>query len=176
MEIRNVKIKVGATINLGNYEYYRADVELEAVLSQAEVDEGGLVDLMDTAQKELAVSLTGSAQATLKSIYQWDEPSENSDVNQKRAIHESDEYRWMVKLHPELAKDLLAEVVNEYFETKKAEAEAAEAGLTTEEVDAELNALMREADEYDEMSEEFIEFDEVEMEEIAIEPDEQTGD
>lgn len=123
MEIKEVTISFGCTINLGNYENMRQDVHVRAEITQEEIDDGGLDELATMARKELAYSLHDIAEAALRRCKRWDEPDEDgySRFNEERAERESNEFRWILKLHPDMAKDLLAEVVGDFFEAKRVE-------------------------------------------------------
>ncbi len=157
MEIREVTVSFGCTINLGNYENMRSDVQVRAEITQGEIDKGGLNELATTARKELAYSLHDMAEAQLKRISRWSEveAGEYSEYNERRAADGSDEFRWILKLHPDMAKDLLAEVVGDWMEAQKAELSAeADDGkyppLNQDEVDELLASETEDFDDDDE--------------------------
>lgn len=142
MEIKQVMVHIEATINLGNYENYKPAITVAAEMTQEEIDDGGILELADMGRKELAAALWDVAEAQLTQ-YRWDELSEESDYNQRRALDRCAEFRWMAKLNPSAAEQLLTEVVGEYCEKKRAE-EAAEAEARAA-ANAAINAAAEEA-------------------------------
>lgn len=116
--IKEVTVEFGATINLGNYENMRLGVQIKADMSEGDIDSGDLNALLEDARKELAFGLWDMADVKLRAVEKWEHEDE-SERNQGRAINFSNEYRWMVKLHPEMAADMLANVVSDYWEAKR---------------------------------------------------------
>lgn len=148
MEIKEVVVHIEATINLGNYENYKPAITVTAAMTQEEIDDGGILELADMGRKELAYALWDVAEADL-SGYPWAEPDTESNANKRRAENNSAYYRWMANLHPEAALELLAELVNDYWEKKWAEvaAEAAERAAINAAINAAAEAAaMAEAD------------------------------
>lgn len=116
--IKEVTVEFGATINLGNYENMRLGVQIKADMDAGDIDSGDLNALLEDARKELAFGLWDMADVKLRAVPQWEHEDE-SERNQGRAINFSNEYRWMVKLHPEMAAEMLANVVADYWEAKR---------------------------------------------------------
>lgn len=115
IHVKEVVVDFGVTVNLGNYENMRLGVQIKADMSADDVDNGALNVLLEDARKEVAFGLFDLAEVKLRAVGRWEL---EDDRNERIAISSSTEFRWLMKLHPEMAADLLANIVNDYWEAK----------------------------------------------------------
>ena len=108
MGIKEVKVSIGITVNLGDDESIRLDVSLTADMTEQEWRRLGLLELADTARKELAYQLWDMAEAKL-STYGLADMAE--DEREAYAREHCPEFRHMLMLHPDAARELLGAVV-----------------------------------------------------------------
>lgn len=110
--INEVTVSFGATVNLGNYENMRIDVQIKADMTHDDLDNGRVNDLLETARQEVAFGLFELAETKLRAV-KWREDAQIDD-HMERALTIA-EFRWMNKLHADMAADLLANVLADAF-------------------------------------------------------------
>lgn len=119
MEIHEVKVRLGATIEMGEDENLRPEIEITAGVTDFELKTGKLVELLENAQKDLAVSLLDIATQDLKTmrVHEIDEAERWATARDY-----SRAFDWIAKLHRTAALDLLTEVVGDLKQADKAKA------------------------------------------------------
>lgn len=114
MNIKEVAVKFGVTIQHVKFEPVNVQVEIKADINEAEIEAGGLNDLLVQAKQEVAYGLFEFAETRLRAA-KWRE-TDTTEEYMEQARRISPEFRWMHDLHPDMAADLLANVLVDYFE------------------------------------------------------------
>ena len=140
MEIKNVKLRVKATISMGQYEKLEPEIEIDVELSAFKLKTGKLVEVMESAREDMALSLWDMAEQDLKAMVIWEKDEER---RLSIARDYSPAFDWMVKLHRSAALDVLAEVVEDAthpIESDEAVLEKLSCAEVEEAVEAEIGS------------------------------------
>ena len=123
MEIKQVTIGLGTTVNIGNYESTRVDVSITAEMTQGEYDADGMDTLDKLVREELAYRLWDYAEVELSAadVFHWKEERRTNMASRR-----SPYFAHMLKFAPHIATGLLTSLVEDAEEKKRAE-EAAKA-------------------------------------------------
>lgn len=111
MRVTKMQVKLGVTVNTGNYENLRLDVMLEGEFQDAEDEISARAELWDQAECELAYALIDHAQRDLHEMEVWHFVEE---VREGHAAYRSSAFRWLKQFHEEVATHLLASTVEEF--------------------------------------------------------------
>ena len=120
MDIQQVTISLGTTVNIGNFESARVDVSITADMTQDEYDADGVADLEKLVREELAYRLWDHAEADLsaQNVAAWD-----AEKREAIATRRSPFFAHMLKFAPHIAEGLLTSLVEDAEEKQKAETE-----------------------------------------------------
>lgn len=134
MDIKQVTVALGTTVNIGNYESTRVDVSITADMTQEEYDADGMDTLDKLVREEVAYRLWDYAEKDLAgtNVAAW-----KADQRESRASRWSPYFAHMLKFAPHIATGLLTSLIED-AEEKKATAEAA-AKAEAEDPDAEVS-------------------------------------
>lgn len=111
--IRRITVSSGATINMGNYQNLRRDVTIEAELEKGENKDDAFADLQLEADMQLAFSVTPLVEADLRPEAAYIAKAGDSAAQVRRAGYESPLFRWLNSFMPELAAEVLTEVLKD---------------------------------------------------------------
>lgn len=119
MEIKEVTVALGTTVNIGNYESTRVDVSICADMTQEEYDADGMDTLDKLVREEVVYRLWDYAEKdlTAANVAAW-----NADHLESRASRWSPYFAHMLKFAPHIATGLLTSLIEDAEEKKRAEA------------------------------------------------------
>lgn len=129
MKITKIEYTLGITVNLGNYENLRPEITIKAEADELQPLETQHDIIQTQAKTELALSLWDQATQDLEDVRFL---AVDEDRHMSRARTNSSAFRWICKLNPDVATDLLNGIVEDQRIEAEREAarKAAEAAAT----------------------------------------------
>lgn len=124
MELKSVKVSIGGTVNLGNYENIRLDVAYEAAFEDGDTPEMVTATCLGHAHEALTVELAMLVESRLVERLEGRNHYEAEHV--ERWIRGDGAFQFMKQFEPAAADELLAQLVDEYKPEPKPEPVAEE--------------------------------------------------